>query len=272
MKKHDQPYMPFYIGDWKKAPEIKALSLSARGLWVEMLFLMWESTERGYLTINGIPMSVEVLARQVGFACDLLEPLLTEMRTFAVFSVREDGAIFSRKMVKDAEISLKRSYAGQKGGICSSKSSSKFSAKHTANADNETDIDNENDINLSLKKEVQEETKPEPEKPPEPPKPPKQPRPEWMEKFEVYEKMASDAWDRIVSDHEWMQERKRYHPNLDLRLTLEKAYNDFWGTKAGWKNKKDASRGKANYEIDWDSTYKNALTLKGNHVYAKERY
>lgn len=151
-KKNDQPYMPFYIGDWKKAPEIKALSLAARGLWVEMLFLMWESTERGYLTINGVPMTIDILARQVGFACDLLEPLLEEMKKFAVYSVRDDGAIYSRKMVKDAEISLKRSYAGQKGGICSSKNSSKHSSKTQANTD--IDIDNENDIeNESLKDE-----------------------------------------------------------------------------------------------------------------------
>lgn len=151
-KKNDQPYMPFYIGDWQKAPEIQALSLAARGLWVQMLFLMWESTERGYLTINGVPMTVEILSRQVGFACDLLEPLLEEMKKFAVYSVREDGAIFSRRMVKDAEISLKRSYAGQKGGICSSKNSSKHSSKTQANSD--IDIDIENDIeNESLKDE-----------------------------------------------------------------------------------------------------------------------
>lgn len=149
MKKNDQPYMPFYIGDWKKAPEIRALSLAARGLWVEMLFLMWESTERGYLTINGVPMTTEVLSRQVGFACDLLDGLLAELLQFNVYSIRDDGAIFCRRMVRDAEISLKRAIAGRKGGICSTICSSKSSSKMEANADNDTDNESVNKLSVN---------------------------------------------------------------------------------------------------------------------------
>jgi hypothetical protein len=52
-KKNDLPAMMFYVGDWRKAPEIRALPLDARALWFEMLCLMWEMPRRGYLSING---------------------------------------------------------------------------------------------------------------------------------------------------------------------------------------------------------------------------
>ena len=76
MKKHDQPYFPLYPGDWLKCPEVRALSLEARMAWLEMLLLMWESTERGYLTLAGKPMDRDTLARCLGFARLLLDRLL----------------------------------------------------------------------------------------------------------------------------------------------------------------------------------------------------
>jgi hypothetical protein len=31
-------------------------------------------------------------------------------------------------------------------------------------------------------------------------------------------------------------------------------WEQFWGTKAGWKNKRTHARGKPDYEMDWKST------------------
>lgn len=100
---------------------------------------MWESTERGYLTLNGRPYPKEALARCLGFACDLLDVLLKELDEFAVFSQRDDGAIFSRRMVRDEEIRKIRAEAGSKGGICSSKKRSKIQPKHQANTEDENE-------------------------------------------------------------------------------------------------------------------------------------
>jgi hypothetical protein len=88
----------------------------------------------------------------------------------------------------------------------------------------------------------------------------------WRESLEVYQKQSSDAWDALMANPEWIKERKRYHPSLDIRLSMEKAYNDFWGTEAGWKHKK----AKKSKEIDWDATFKNALSLKANQVYVQK--
>src|SRR4030042_4576678 len=114
-KKNDLPAMPFYFGDWRKAPEIRALDLDVRMIWFEMMGFMWESTERGYLTINGKPVSNSVITRVIG--CDIteFEKALQQLEEFNVFSRREDGAIYCRKMVRDEEIRYLKSTAGKQG-------------------------------------------------------------------------------------------------------------------------------------------------------------
>jgi hypothetical protein len=87
----------------------------------------------------------------------------------------------------------------------------------------------------------------------------------WKTSFAEYEKQAGEAFDRIVSNSTWILERKKYHPNLDIRLSIEKAFNDFWGQEAGWIHKK---KGKSD-TINWEATFNNALTLKANQVYEK---
>ncbi len=114
-KKKDLPAMPFYFGDWRKAPEIRALDLDVRMIWFEMLGFMWESTERGYLTINSKPVITPVIAKMVGVDIKVLEQALKQLEEFSVFSKREDGAIYSRKMVADEEMRKVKSESGKKG-------------------------------------------------------------------------------------------------------------------------------------------------------------
>ena len=107
--------MPFYYGDWMKAPEIRALDLNVRMIWFEMLGIMWESTERGYLTINGKPVITPVITKILGVPITELENALKQMEQYNVFSKREDGAIYSRRMVRDEQIRLIKSKAGVEG-------------------------------------------------------------------------------------------------------------------------------------------------------------
>jgi len=117
-KKDDLPAMPFYVGDWLKAPDIQCLSYELKGLWFEMLCFMWESTERGFLVkANYHPYSIEELSRLLRLPEVLLEQKLKQLLEFAIYSVREkDGAIYSRRMVKDQKIREIRKKAGSLGG------------------------------------------------------------------------------------------------------------------------------------------------------------
>lgn len=60
------PAMPVYVGDWRKDPRVQALTYELKGIWFEILCLMWESEYRGKLLLNCAPMPEEALARALG--------------------------------------------------------------------------------------------------------------------------------------------------------------------------------------------------------------
>jgi len=117
-KKKDLPAMPFYVGDWLKAPEVRALPPDYRGLWFDCLCYMWESTERGYLVKpNGKPYSHDEIIRIVGLDKENSNLWLNHIIENEVCSVREsDGAIYSRRMVKDEYIRDVKRENGKQGG------------------------------------------------------------------------------------------------------------------------------------------------------------
>lgn len=109
--------MPFSTSDWLRCPELKVLDADVRGLWMDMLCYMWESSERGVmLKPNGDPMSKDEVARLLGVDAYGSYEWIDKLIYNQVCSVRADGAIFSRRMVRDHIISQKRSEAGRKGG------------------------------------------------------------------------------------------------------------------------------------------------------------
>ena len=136
-KKDDLPAMPFYVGDWLKAPDIQCLSYDLKGLWFEMLCYMWESKERGVLLY-----SFEELSRLLRLPEDLLKQKLKQIESKGIYSVRyNDGAIYCRRMVRDQEIREIRTIAGQKGGRRSF-------ASRFAQANNQAKCVNENVIEI----------------------------------------------------------------------------------------------------------------------------
>lgn len=85
----------------------------------------------------------------------------------------------------------------------------------------------------------------------------------WRDSFDVYLQDCRDAWKRWTNDRDWMDERKRFNPGVDIRLTLEKACKEFWATEAGWLHKKKG-RSKT---IDWKRIFEFAISQKQNRVY-----
>ena len=117
VKKDDLPAMPFYVGDWLKCPEVRALPLDYRALWFDMLCFMWESTERGVMIKStGEPYSDQEIVRMVGLDNQNSGIWLTSLLTNAVCCRRKDGAIYSKRMVRNEEIRQIRAKSGSKGG------------------------------------------------------------------------------------------------------------------------------------------------------------
>jgi hypothetical protein len=126
-KKDDKPYMPFYIGDWLKAPEVRALPLNHRMVWFEILCIMWQGDEKGYLTINNAPFVItdditgvitegdQLLSSMLGISSVLLQETFQFLKKLGVYKKREDGAIYSGFMVKLVQKQQVKSKAGKKG-------------------------------------------------------------------------------------------------------------------------------------------------------------
>ena len=116
-KRKLMPAILFYTGDWLKDPAVRCMSLGARGLWIDMLCLMYESPTRGYLSLmDGKPVTAVQLARMVGGTLKEIESLLSEMRGCGTFSVTDEGVMYSRRMVSDEELRELKSKAGKASG------------------------------------------------------------------------------------------------------------------------------------------------------------
>lgn len=96
-----KPWMKFYPADWRADPRLRMCSLAARGLWIDMISYMHEAEPYGHLLINGIAPSTEDIAALVGRPLGEVRKALAELEARQVFSRQDDGAMFSRRMVRD---------------------------------------------------------------------------------------------------------------------------------------------------------------------------
>lgn len=96
-----RPWFKFYTRDWRGDQALRAVSLAARGLWMEILCLMDEAEPRGHLLLNGKKVDVDTLARMVGAPPDEVSALMAELQTAGVFSRARNGVVTSRRMIRD---------------------------------------------------------------------------------------------------------------------------------------------------------------------------
>lgn len=101
------PWMKFYPRDWRGDQALRAVSLPARGLWMEMLCIMHEASPYGHLVLGGHAVSNDVLARMAGAGVDEVSAMLIELESAGVLSRTRKGVIYSRRMVKDRNRSEK---------------------------------------------------------------------------------------------------------------------------------------------------------------------
>ena len=119
MRNPDNPSTTFFWNDWDNEPGMKVCGLAAQGLWVKMLSLAARSHEYGVVLIGDHPSLradlPSLLAPSCGETAETIGKLVDDLITFKVASVDEDGRVFNRRMVAEAELSAARSEAGRKG-------------------------------------------------------------------------------------------------------------------------------------------------------------
>jgi hypothetical protein len=109
-----RPSFQFYPGDWMSNTALRLCSLGARGLWIDMICLMHEGTPYGHLVLNGKGILPKILARRIGASLKETERLLSELTDHGVFTVTEEGVIFSPRMVRDESLREMRGAFGHK--------------------------------------------------------------------------------------------------------------------------------------------------------------
>lgn len=106
--------MPFDTQAWLNTPGIRELSPEMRGIYLDLLCLMWAGDQRGVLikpnqelyTRNEIKRLLGI--SEVGWIDQLIET--------GLIARRDDGALYSRHILRGEEIRAKRREAGLKGG------------------------------------------------------------------------------------------------------------------------------------------------------------
>lgn len=111
-----RPSFQFYPGDWLNDAALRMVSVGSRGLWIDMLCLMHQGTEYGYLKVNNKVILKSNLARMVGATLEEVEVWLDELHDAGVYSIDEFGCIYSRRMIRDEEVRAARASGGILGG------------------------------------------------------------------------------------------------------------------------------------------------------------
>jgi len=86
----------------------------------------------------------------------------------------------------------------------------------------------------------------------------------WRKNFDIYKSELLDWFENIKTDYEYLAEQEKFNPGIDVVLSIEKSIKVFWGTEAGWKNKKSSKT----VNIDWRQTI--AKNLDKNKVYKNQ--
>ncbi len=120
------PSMQMYPGDWLKDAGLRLCSPAARGVWIDMLMLMFECPQRGVFRMKNqkmgghlSPVSLsEILNTVPGALPKHIDELL---RKGVARIARKDGAIYSKRLVRDEHKRRHKAMAGSKGGQAKAK-------------------------------------------------------------------------------------------------------------------------------------------------------
>lgn len=93
------PYFLVYSGDLQKHLGYRRISRDLKGLYLDLLLLMNEGSERGVLIINEQPLTKAEIAGVVGGDYDGTLRALEELLRVGLVAVRKDGALYSPEMV-----------------------------------------------------------------------------------------------------------------------------------------------------------------------------
>ena len=111
-----QPAFQFYAGDWLTDPSLRMCSFETRGVWIDLLCVMFLSDEIGVLKIGNQILDENNVRKLVGMSPKKFKKVWNELINFGILKCDENGRFFSKRMVGDERIRQVRREVGKLGG------------------------------------------------------------------------------------------------------------------------------------------------------------
>lgn len=152
------PAFQFYVRDWLSDPQLRMCSHSTRGIWIDLLCLMWEAPERG--KIEGTP---DQISRMVGSSNGEFQNFLNEANStkFADVTICPSKVtITNRRMMreqKDRESARLRKQRQRSHAPCHAKVTPPSSSSSSSSKDLKS---KEPPVGLPSKEEISESSEP----------------------------------------------------------------------------------------------------------------
>jgi len=108
------PWFQFEPLAWLGDPSLSRCSLAAQGAWIRLLCYAHSCEPRGVLADAGVPWPEDEIVRVIGGSPKVARALLAELLNCGVASKRQDGAVYSRRMVRDEAARARASSAASK--------------------------------------------------------------------------------------------------------------------------------------------------------------
>lgn len=93
----------FVWDDWTNDAALQSCNLTAQGLWMHLLKLMFNNERQGYLQVNNKPMTALQISKLTGQDSRTIKKQLLILIKNNVCSVDENGIVFSRRMVRESK-------------------------------------------------------------------------------------------------------------------------------------------------------------------------
>jgi len=230
------PAFLFYPNDWIGGT--MGMTFEEKGAYIELLMMQFN---RGHMTEHMIGQTVGQLWVNIKDK----------------FILDGDGRYFNKRL--EEEQNRRKTFTESrrnniKGENQYTKKTGHINGHMTSHMENENENEN---INRVIGKEGVGEK----------PKSPIEQTPlNWRNDFEIYLSGLNETYNKLLVDQDYLKIQERLNPSIDIKLSIEKAYVNFWSTPAGWKHKK---KSKSN-ELDWKSTLTKAIDM--NKVYKQREY
>lgn len=136
MSRRDQPYIPLYAQDFLTDEKLRECSAASVGVYIMLMCVMHKQEEYGTILLREKDRQNEdiikdfsiKLAKHLPFGVEVIGTALRELLDEDVIQLDGDR-ILQKRMVRDADVSEKRSAAGRRG---STSTNAKFAAAKSA--------------------------------------------------------------------------------------------------------------------------------------------